>query len=176
MYCIKWRVLWRWLKLKHVRINTQFLLINFWGFGSPLVVFIASHSEADNVGLFYCITFRNVVADWRWPHVLSHTRPGQGEALSLPLNPSGLWCAAWPIEWHSDSHRPGPWETWQNSKISSIQRSLLLYLAHPSSFLSHSREAFLLILGLSSHLFYESRHKYAHLYIHLYLYIFYPKT
>ena len=25
VYCIKWRVLWRWLKFKHVRINTQFL-------------------------------------------------------------------------------------------------------------------------------------------------------
>ena len=25
VYYIKWRVLWRWLKFKHVRINTQFL-------------------------------------------------------------------------------------------------------------------------------------------------------
>ena len=25
-YCIKWRVLWRWLKFKHVRINTHFLI------------------------------------------------------------------------------------------------------------------------------------------------------
>ena len=24
VFCIKWRVLWRWLKFKHVRINTKF--------------------------------------------------------------------------------------------------------------------------------------------------------
>ena len=35
MCCIKWRVLWRWVKLKHVRINTQFFINKFWDFGGP---------------------------------------------------------------------------------------------------------------------------------------------
>ena len=34
MYCIKWRVLWRWLKLKYERINAQFF-INKVCFGGP---------------------------------------------------------------------------------------------------------------------------------------------
>ena len=36
MYCIKWRVFWRWLKFKHVRINTQFFINKFWGW-APLI-------------------------------------------------------------------------------------------------------------------------------------------
>ena len=35
IYCIKWRVFWRWLKFKCVRINTQFLISKFCFFGSP---------------------------------------------------------------------------------------------------------------------------------------------
>ena len=34
MYCIKWRIHWRWLKFKHVRINTQCFINKFrvfWG-------------------------------------------------------------------------------------------------------------------------------------------------
>ena len=45
MYCIKWRVLWRWLKFKHVRINTQFLINKFWG-GPPCMyacVYVCVH-------------------------------------------------------------------------------------------------------------------------------------
>ena len=34
-YCIKWRVLWKWLKFKHVRIH-NFFKINSGFFGSPL--------------------------------------------------------------------------------------------------------------------------------------------
>ena len=29
---MNWRVLWRWLKFKHVRIDTQFFIYKFWGF------------------------------------------------------------------------------------------------------------------------------------------------
>ena len=35
--CIRWRVLWRWVKFKHVRINTQFLINKFQFWGYPLV-------------------------------------------------------------------------------------------------------------------------------------------
>ena len=35
MYYIKWRVLWRWLKFKHIRINTQFFTNKFQFFGGP---------------------------------------------------------------------------------------------------------------------------------------------
>ena len=35
MYCIKWRVLWRWLKFKHVSVTTQFFMNKFWGFLGP---------------------------------------------------------------------------------------------------------------------------------------------
>ena len=36
--CIaSWRVLWRWLKFKHVRINTQFFINKFWFGGFPLI-------------------------------------------------------------------------------------------------------------------------------------------
>ena len=30
VHCIKWRVLWRWLKFKHVRISTQFFINKFY--------------------------------------------------------------------------------------------------------------------------------------------------
>ena len=34
--CIKWRVLWRWLRFKHVGISIQFFIKKFWVFlGSP---------------------------------------------------------------------------------------------------------------------------------------------
>lgn len=105
--------------------------------------------------------------------VLPH--PGEGEALSLPLD-LGCWqCAPWPVECHSAGHGPGPWEIWQNSKISYIPRSLLVYLAHPSSsFLSHWREAFLLIFSLSFHLFNENRHNCTFIYTFMFIYILPP--
>ena len=39
MYCMKWRVLWRWLNFKHGRINTQFFINKFLFFGHPLIRF-----------------------------------------------------------------------------------------------------------------------------------------
>ena len=36
VYCIKSRLLWRWLKFKHVRINTQFFISKFRGYLGPL--------------------------------------------------------------------------------------------------------------------------------------------
>ena len=39
VYFIKWRVLWKWLKFKHVKINTQCFINKFWVFwGSPLYI------------------------------------------------------------------------------------------------------------------------------------------
>ena len=38
VYCIKWRVLWRWLKFKHVRISTQFLINKFWVLGGYPII------------------------------------------------------------------------------------------------------------------------------------------
>ena len=35
--CIKWRVFWRWLKFKTVRINTQFFINKFQGFWVSLM-------------------------------------------------------------------------------------------------------------------------------------------
>ena len=35
VYCIKWRVLWRWVKLKHVRIQTKFLINSGVFLGAP---------------------------------------------------------------------------------------------------------------------------------------------
>ena len=40
VYCVKWRVLWRWLKFKHVKINTQFF-INKFLFGGILLARMA---------------------------------------------------------------------------------------------------------------------------------------
>ena len=38
VYWIKWRVLWSWLKFKHLRINTQFFINKFWVvWGFPLI-------------------------------------------------------------------------------------------------------------------------------------------
>ena len=39
VYRITWRALWRWLKFKHVRTNTQYFPNKFQGFGVPLVHF-----------------------------------------------------------------------------------------------------------------------------------------
>ena len=38
VYCIKWRVLWRWLKFKHVQINTQLFMNKFQFWGVPLPI------------------------------------------------------------------------------------------------------------------------------------------
>ena len=35
MNCIKWRVLWRWVKFKDVRINTQVFINKFWFYLGP---------------------------------------------------------------------------------------------------------------------------------------------
>ena len=48
VYCIKWRVLWRWLKFKHVKINTQYF-INKFCFLSLLLCFGFCKSQSNVV-------------------------------------------------------------------------------------------------------------------------------
>ena len=38
-YCIKWGILWRWLKVKHLRINTQSFINKFWFLWTPPRIF-----------------------------------------------------------------------------------------------------------------------------------------
>ena len=50
VYCIKWRVLWRWLEFKYVRINTQLFINTFWVFVSPLMYNV----YLGEIGARYC--------------------------------------------------------------------------------------------------------------------------
>ena len=35
VYCIEWGIFYRWLKFKHIRIDTQFFINKFWVLGAP---------------------------------------------------------------------------------------------------------------------------------------------
>ena len=54
MSCIKQRVLWRWLKFKHVRINTQFFINKFQFLGGPSLYLLCYQIQHKHEMLSVC--------------------------------------------------------------------------------------------------------------------------